>query len=421
MILPKRRLELREIGWLLIAIFLILTIVAGLVAINLLIFAKIAKGGEFLTPWYGARAFLFDHASPYSTYVPDHVQSMVYGRSAEPGENPFILDLPFSILLLFFPLALIPNAGTALVIFQLLLEIIVLWLAVESVQLTNWSPKIDLQITFFLFMVLNYFTIHSLLEGSLSILVIAGIAGLLLSLRTGRDELAGALVAFLLFKWQVTAPILIFATLRVIRFRRWRVIAGFGMFTFVLTTISYFLYPGWTIPYLRALVNDSRTEYGYNTFMSLSGLFPIYGAQVAWFVILFVITIVIFEWVRVHDDNDLQFSWTACLTLAVTPLLGFRFEIQELILMLLPAALILAVVSERWMRTGSWTSIGLMITFILFSWFAFNGYLKILRVGSDDQMFLFLPILIVFGLYWVRWWAIRPPRTWLDHIARKAD
>jgi len=343
---------------------------------------------------------------------------MVYERSAGPGENPFILDIPFSILLVFFPLSLIQNTSAALVIFQLLLEITVLWFAGTCIQLANWNPKIDLRITFFVLMVLNYFTIHSILEGSLSTLVIAGVAGLLLSLRIGRDELAGALVALLAFKWQITAPILIFVVLRVIRFRMWRVAAGFAMLTFILSTISTFLYPGWTIAYLRALVNDWRADYGFSTFRSFTELFPIHGARVAWFVILLLTIMVIIEWVRAQDANDLQVAWTSCLTLAITPLLGFRLEIQELTLLLLPATLILAVVNQRWIRTGSWTAISLMITFLFISWFAFNDYFNNIRIISAHEMFLFFPILILVGLYWVRWWAIRPPRTWLDHISK---
>jgi hypothetical protein len=27
-----------------------------------------------------------------------------------------------------------------------------------------------------------------------------------------------------------------------------------------------------------------------------------------------------------------------------------------------------------------------------------------------------LPFLLLVGLYWIRWWAIRPPRTWFETI-----
>ena len=31
-----------------------------------------------------------------------------------------------------------------------------------------------------------------------------------------------------------------------------------------------------------------------------------------------------------------------------------------------------------------------------------------------DLIFLFLPAFTVAGLYWIRWWAIRAPQTWLE-------
>jgi len=33
-------------------------------------------------------------------------------------------------------------------------------------------------------------------------------------------------------------------------------------------------------------------------------------------------------------------------------------------------------------------------------------------------MFLPLPVLVLIGLYWVRWWIIHPPRTWLDDVTQ---
>jgi len=131
-----------------------------------------------------------------------------------------------------------------------------------------------------------------------------------------------------------------------------------------------------------------------------------------------LIFITIFEWVRAQDKNSLQLAWAASLTLAVTPLLGFRFEFQDLPVLLIPTTLILAVVGERWTQTGNWSVIGFMVTFLSLSWVASDDIFNILQTALDHQMFLFFPIMVIFGLYWVRWWALRPPRTWLDQITR---
>jgi hypothetical protein len=42
------------------------------------------------------------------------------------------------------------------------------------------------------------------------------------------------------------------------------------------------------------------------------------------------------------------------------------------------------------------------------------------RFGTTAQeiIFLFLPLSTLIGLYWIRWWAIRPPRILSDLVNR---
>ena len=42
------------------------------------------------------------------------------------------------------------------------------------------------------------------------------------------------------------------------------------------------------------------------------------------------------------------------------------------------------------------------------------------RGGPSDRdvalIFLLLPIAYLIGMYWTRWWFLRPARTWMDEI-----
>ena len=44
------------------------------------------------------------------------------------------------------------------------------------------------------------------------------------------------------------------------------------------------------------------------------------------------------------------------------------------------------------------------------------NYFLLDRLGdmSQEIIFLFLPLFTLIGLYWIRWWAIRPPRILSD-------
>src|SRR3990172_467624 len=83
-----------------------LIIVVGLMAANIYLLRQTGVGGEFLLPWKAARAFLFEQIEPYSSSVAGYVQGQVYGRPILIGEEPYIFDLPFHLLLLYFPLGL---------------------------------------------------------------------------------------------------------------------------------------------------------------------------------------------------------------------------------------------------------------------------------------------------------------------------
>ena len=39
---------------------------------------------------------------------------------------------------------------------------------------------------------------------------------------------------------------------------------------------------------------------------------------------------------------------------------------------------------------------------------------------TGDLLYLFLTLFTVIGLYWIRWWALRPPKLWADLVTQKA-
>jgi len=41
------------------------------------------------------------------------------------------------------------------------------------------------------------------------------------------------------------------------------------------------------------------------------------------------------------------------------------------------------------------------------------------RLPADGLTFLLPSVLIILGLYWIRWTLVRPPRTWLDEVKRE--
>ena len=121
------------------------------------------------------------------------------------------------------------------------------------------------------------------------------------------------------------------------------------------------------------------------------------------------------EWYASRGSDFHHFVWTGCLTLAMTPLIGFRTDLGNLVALLPGLVLIFATVVERW-RHGYWLDMLLYLIVLLLPWGFFLRSVLFQSRFYQDLLSIFFPIFILAGLYWTRWWFIRPPRTWMDYV-----
>ncbi len=403
--------------------FLFLVVVALAVILGLLGYANLflarslPGGGEFYMLYIAGRAFLFDRIEPYSVGVPSAVQERVYGRLAQPGEELYILDIPFHLMPFFFPLALFPDAQAARAVWMTLIEAAALVFLALTFRLLERQPARYFTVLVFLFCLSSYYVWQTFLEGSAAILLGVAYVGILLTLRAQWDELAGALLVATAFQWEMGAPFWLFIFLSVFWARRWRVLAGAGMLLFVLLVVSFLSYPGWLLPFLRAAWNNLRADFGYSTPHILGRLWPAHGNLLAWTLSAALWMALIYEWGRSRGADFRRFVWTAAFTLTATPLLGFRSELDNLVVLFFPVVLFLVTVRERWKRIGEGIAIVLLAALFAVAWLFSFGYLALPFLAAPEALYLLLPLAALLGLYWMRWWIIRPPRTWLDHLS----
>ncbi|GAB1471229.1 hypothetical protein MASR2M66_21070 [Chloroflexota bacterium] len=375
-------------------------------------------GGEFLRHWVGARSFAFERSDPYSAHVPDTVQKLVYGRMAVSGEEPYILDTPFHLLLLYFPFSLLADPQTARAIYTVILEWALFALVYLSLRLTEWTAPRWFSILFFLAASLNFYTYQSILEASPILLLGLLYAGILLALRNEQDELTGALLALSLYFWEAGLPLLVLVIWYCYKRGYTRVFAGFGMLSFILLVISFLLYPGWLIPYLRAGMNNLRADYGFTIISAFTKLFPAYGIYLGWGILILLIFALGYEWNTVQRADQRRFYWVACLSIAAAPLLGFRTEMDNLSVLIIPLAFFFSVVYDRWRSIANFLIFILLMLIFLVPWTLYLFIPPQFELISQNALFLFFPLFTVLGLYWIRWWAIRPPRVWADAVTR---
>ena len=412
---PARPLTARDYQYIVLVVLLFVIAASSLVFLNL---ELKGGGGEFYLQWTASRAFLFDKIEPYSGDVVARTQALTNAKAAV-SESPYYLGTPFHLLPLYFLFALLPDPVVARAIFRVILEAALLAVAYFSLRLTDWEPNLILSALFTSFAVLNYYSLQAVYAASPVLLVGLLYAGILMAMRAELDELTGALIALSMFSSSAGAPFLILIILRLYREQRTAVLAGFLMLSGVLLAISFLLYPGWIVPFLRASINNMHAEHGLSVLMIAGHLWPGGGRTVAWIGIGALLLLLGFEWTSARAADFRRFYWISCLTIAISPLFGIRTEMDYLCVYLVPLALVLAVAHDRWrgVRAGL-VKVFLLVLVFAVPWAIYFFAADAFGATKRELLFLFLPVFTVAGLYWIRWWAIQPPRTWRDMANR---
>lgn len=413
---PTKALTASDFRFLVVAALVVLAFCAGMISINL----KLKGGGEFFIHYIGIRVKFQESINPYESQVPLSVRQLVYEGAYQQGDEPYLLDTPFQLLILYYPFIIIHDPALARSLFTLTLELALFALALLSVSLSGWQVTPLVAFAFILFTTLNYYTFQAIQQASPVIWLALIYVGIILAYRAGADELAGALAAFCLYYWEVGALFLFLLFWRALHEKRRRLIVGFLMMNVILFSISFLIFPGWIIPYLRAAVNNLSFQFGYDLRTILATLFPGSGTYIAWAVIAALILALGYEWMQSINSDFRDFYWVVCLSLAAAPLLSIRSEMENLMVLVIPLTLVFSIIYERWSRFGH--SLFFFLLALLFSlpWVLVAFYQQRLGAVVLDWVFLLLPVFTIAGLYWVRWWALRPPRVFSDYAHRPA-
>jgi hypothetical protein len=400
-------------------IFIVLAILGGLGWANTH-YARLHPGEkDFIIPWLAARTFLQYGDNPYSEPAAQRAQVVYYGRLATEGQDPLRLDVPFPVELFYFPFALIPDYSLARGLWMTCLEIALVALAFLSLRLTNWKPARTLLPGFLIFSVLWVYGYLPLAGSRAVIFVALAIVGLLLALRDGRDEMAGVLLVVPFFKPDIAGPLVLFIFWWAFFHRRGRILAGFLMTLTFLLAVSFFILLNWFMPFVNGLISHINYNPGLTPAGILASWWPAFGPRLGWALTGLLLVVLFIEWRDVRSRDFRHLLWTASLTLAVTPFLGIPVIPQDYVLLFLPLILFLSILTERWSRPGRWGVAGFVLFAIFLGfWLIIAGmFLAGTTAALNNVLTLVLPALLVPGLYWMRWWAVRPPRTWSDSLS----
>ncbi len=432
----RKWLSTQEIG--IIAVLII--VLSALLALNIYL-ARTLPGGEWLyLRWNSVRTFLsesfggekgskFGRVMPegasvlfvtpldlYGTTIARSVQQIVYGRNAFANEYRYVLSDPFYIVLLYAPLALLPNFQIVRGIWMLIAEVALVFAVLFSFRLSEWEPPSGLYFLLIGVGVLNFFSLNALLTASPTIFLTLLCLGILLALRSFSDELAGTLLFLVAYQWEVSGLFFLFILIFVIANRRWNVLAGFGMALVVLLIASFLTYPGWGLPYIRGVLSNLYQSVNLNFNHVLSSWLPKSRISIGGVVSALLIAVVFVESLASVQAHFRRVVWTAAFALAAMPLVGPAIFPSNYVVLLPSLILVLALVWERWKRQRI-----LRISLILIAALVvpFGLYLETVYIYTPlytDLLSILPPVATVIALYWMRWWVLHSPRVWADQI-----
>ncbi len=376
-------------------------------------------GSDFLPRWMGTRLFLMEGQSPYSEETTQEIQRQFYGRLARSDEDQVLFVYPFYTIFLFGPFALIQDYNLARAIWMTLLEVSVILIVFAGLSLNRWRLSPLMLGLLMLFAALWYYTVRALINANVALLISLLVALALMAIRQERDGLAGLLLAFTTIKPQMVILLVLLVLLWSISNQRWVLFWSFLGNLALIIAVTSLLIPDWIWQNLVQLF--AYPEYTLPT--TPGEIFAVWmpgvGMRLGYALTVIIIATLVYEWRQVWGKDFRWLLWTSGLTLAATQLIGIPTATENYMIMFPALLMVFAAWDDQW---RNWGRALIFLSYILLFFGVWWLFLATLERGEQPIqgliMFFPLPVFLLVGLYWVRWWVLRPEQPLLDRLRR---
>jgi hypothetical protein len=297
------------------------------------------------------------------------------------------------------------------------LEISLIGLAIVGMRLADWKVPPWKAAVLILFSILWYHALRTIIIGQFAAINALLIALSLLLIKKKQDFVAGLVLSLSIAKPQMSfliIPYVLFWSLSVRRWELWwGVISGLG----IQLGISLALMPDWLSQMLRQVLDYPNYTYIGSPLVIIANAMPGLSRQVNLFLHGLFLGYLMLEWIISWRKDTRHFIWTALMTLVVTNMVVLRTATTNYVMLLPVLFYVFAIWEERW-KTGGQFFVWLSLAGLgLGLWALFLATV----VGNVEKpvMYLPLPFFSLVGLWWVRWWAIRPPRLMMDELGKQ--
>jgi hypothetical protein len=378
--------------------------------------SKNISGEGFLVQYIGLRALVSSGTSPYDNSITDQIQEFINYQSSFTETNHPRYTSPLFSGIIVFPFAFIENKVLSHTLWLCAQIIAIFLILLAGIKLTGWKASWYI---YFLFSLLTTFSYHVFvpwLDGGLSIWAAFFLIGALLAIRNHWNEFAGILLAMAFIQPQMTILIIVFTLIWGASSGNKRIVLWFFVTILVLSASSLLFDPGWIEQYIKIIYNFGEFFPAGNPGIYFKELWPGLGKQLGWLMTGVLCLILLIEWYFSLKKDYRWFLWVACLTMAISQWIGIHTIPGHLTGLIFPVILVSAMLTERWHMGGQWIAILIMLIIFFWEWALFLDNLNNSQLFTQLNLLLPLPLILIIGLYWVRWWAVKPKRLLLEEL-----
>jgi hypothetical protein len=289
------------------------------------------------------------------------------------------------------------------------LQVMVVLCAFLCIRVTSWQIRNWMAGVFLFLALLWYPAISIYVRGSETAIIAALFTGALFAIKNKNDEIAGVLLAFAALQPRVTLFGIFLLLLWASSQRRWLMYFWAGITLLFTTSIGMIFIPSWPIDFFWSVLRNVDFSIGQVIIGTTTRWWPGVGQQIGWGVVILVSIILILEWWLLWGKNGRRLVWTLALTLIIAIWIGFEISIDHLFMLILSIAVIFSAWDRRWGKSGNIFTLLSVIAILPGLWWA-AAYFEPQGIPEVMNPILMLgfPLIVLLGLYWVRWWFHRP-------------
>ena len=251
-----------------------------------------------------------------------------------------------------------------------------------------------------------YHAVRGVINGNAVILISLLITGALLSIKHGRDQLAGLLLALTTIKPHLVVILIPYILIWTIYHKRWQVIVWFSIALALLVGVSLIWMPDWIFQNIWEILKYPDYNPAGTLAAALTEWFPNLEGVFQWGIASLLGLILLYEWINSQKCRFERFLWISMLTLVISQWIGIQTDPGNFILLFPAVMMIIATVSRKWPHIQGWIVSVVLGGLLIGLWVLFVATIQqSYQPIQSPVMFIPLPAFCLLGLYWIKYWV----------------